>query len=250
MTIPVLSIQNLKVSVDNNVIIDNLNFNFFLGETVALLGPNGSGKSTLGKVLAGHPSYKILEGTIHYMGQNITEIEPDIRANMGIYLGFQNPVEIPGVKNLYFLKNALNLKMQYLKQQQLDSSEFLKLTKQMYGELELSKELIDRELNKGSGGENKRNEIFHMYVLRPTFVVLDEIDSGLDIDAVKIVGENINNYRSPDNTIVLITHYSRLFDYVKPDRVLIFKKGNIIKEGNIDLLAELESNGYKQYETR
>lgn len=240
-----LSIKNLKVSVQGKNILKGINLEIKPGEVHAIMGPNGSGKSTLASVLAGRDGYEIQEGSVQFKNQDLFTLEPEIRAQEGLFLGFQYPVEIPGVGNLYFLRTALNAIRKHRGLAEVDAVDFLALTKEKMKLLGLEKSLVDRAVNHGfSGGEKKRNEIFQMSVLEPDLAILDETDSGLDIDALKIVSQGVNSVRSPKRSILLITHYQRLLDYIKPDFVHVLANGQIVKSGGIEIAQNLEKHGY------
>ena len=240
-----LEIKNLHAGIEGKAILNGLNLQINKGEVHAIMGPNGSGKSTLAKVLAGHPSYEISEGEVIYEGKNLLELEPDERARAGIFLAFQYPVEVPGVSNSQFLRLAYNEKMKHLEREELDPLEFNDYMKEKAKVVEMDKSFFNRSVNVGfSGGEKKRNEILQMAVLDPTLAVLDETDSGLDIDALRIVAEGVNKLRSADNAIILVTHYQRLLNYIEPDFVHVLAGGRIVKEGGKELALELEEKGY------
>jgi len=240
-----LSIKNLHVSVENKKILKGLNLEVKAGEVHAIMGPNGSGKSTLASVLAGRKGYAITAGTVNYEGKNLLGMAPEIRACEGIFMAFQYPVEIPGVNNIYFLKAALNAIRKHRGESELDAIDFLSLVKEKMKQIKLKDDLMSRAVNEGfSGGEKKYNEIFQMTILEPKLAILDEADSGLDIDALKIVAKDINSQRSDDRAIVLITHYQRLLDYIVPDHVHVLADGKIVKSGGRDLALKLEENGY------
>jgi Fe-S cluster assembly ATP-binding protein len=240
-----LSIDHLSVSVDDHRILDDLSLQVKAGEVHAIMGPNGSGKSTLTKVVAGHPAYAITGGTMRFRGEDLTALAPEQRATAGIFIGFQYPVEVPGVNNAEFLRMALNAKRKAHKQPELDAKAFAPILRQRMEQVELDEALKDRELNAGfSGGQKKRNEILQMMVLEPDLVILDETDSGLDIDALRIVARGINAYRASTRAIVLITHYQRLLELVVPDVVHVLSGGRIVKTGGKELAGELESRGY------
>jgi len=240
-----LEIRNLHAGIEGKAILKGLNLQINKGEVHAIMGPNGSGKSTLAKVLAGHPSYEVLDGEVIYNGKNLLELEPDERAREGIFLAFQYPVEVPGVSNSQFLRLAYNEKMKHLGQEELDPLEFNDYLKEKAKVVEMDKSFFNRSVNVGfSGGEKKRNEILQMAVLDPTLAVLDETDSGLDIDALRIVAEGVNKLCSADNAIILVTHYQRLLNYIEPDFVHVLAGGKIVKEGGKELALELEEKGY------
>ncbi len=240
-----LNIKNLHVKVDDKAILKGLNLTVNAGEVHAIMGPNGSGKSTLANVLVGRSGYHISEGTVAYDGKDLLELAPEKRAWEGLFLAFQYPVEIPGVNNIYLLKAAVNAAREYRGQEKLDAVEFLALIKEKMKMVNMKEELLNRSVNAGfSGGEKKRNEIFQMAMLAPKLAILDETDSGLDIDALKTVAEGVNKVRDPHRAIILITHYQRLLDYIKPDYVHVLNAGQIIKSGGPDLALELEEKGY------
>ena len=240
-----LSIKNLKASVENKQILKGVDLEVKAGEVHAIMGPNGSGKSTLANVLAGRDGYNIDAGEVIYEGKDLTEMEPEIRAREGIFLAFQYPVEIPGVNNVYLLKAALNAIRKHRGEAELDAFEFLALVKEKMQIVKMKEDLLNRAVNEGfSGGEKKRNEIFQMALLEPKLAILDETDSGLDIDALKIVAKGVNELRNKDRAIILVTHYQRLLDYIVPDHVHVLSDGKIIKSGDKDLALELEEKGY------
>lgn len=240
-----LEIKDLHAGIEGKEILKGLNLTVKTGEVHAIMGPNGSGKSTLSKVLAGHPSYEVLAGEVLYEGKNLLELEPDERARSGVFLAFQYPVEVPGVSNSQFLRLAYNEKMKHLGQEELDPLEFNDYLKEKAKLVEMSPEFFKRSVNEGfSGGEKKRNEILQMAVLEPKLAILDETDSGLDIDALRIVAEGVNKLRSEDNAIILVTHYQRLLNYIEPDFVHVLAGGKIVKEGGKELALELEEKGY------
>lgn len=240
-----LKIINLKASVEDKQILKGVNLEVNAGEIHAIMGPNGSGKSTLANVIAGRDGYEIDSGEIIYEGKDLTEMAPEIRAREGIFLAFQYPVEIPGVNNVYLLKAAMNAIRKHRGEAELDAFEFLALVKEKMKVVNMKEELLNRAVNEGfSGGEKKRNEIFQMALLEPKLAILDETDSGLDIDALKIVANGINSLRSEDRAIVIVTHYQRLLDYIVPDHVHVLSDGKIIKSGGKDLALELEEKGY------
>lgn len=243
---PLLEIEQLHVQVAEKSILTGINLTVNAGEIHAIMGPNGSGKSTLVNLLAGRDGYSITSGQIHYRDHDLTSLSPDQRALAGIFLGFQYPVEIPGVNNMYLLKAALNAKRKAAGQAELDAIDFLELAKQKMKLLNMSEDFLYRDINAGfSGGEKKRNEILQMLMLEPTLILLDETDSGLDIDALKIVATGINSMRNSDRAVVLVTHYQRLLDYVQPDKVHVLAHGKIVRSGDASLAYELESGGYE-----
>jgi Fe-S cluster assembly ATP-binding protein len=242
-----LSIKNLHVKVDGKEIIRGLDLEVKAGEVHAIMGPNGSGKSTLAHVLAGRDGYQVTEGEILYQGADLLEMAPEERAREGVFLGFQYPVEIPGVNNTYFLKAALNAGRKHRGLDELDAMDFMKLVKEKLKVLHIDDSLLQRPVNVGfSGGEKKRNEVFQMAVLEPRLALLDETDSGLDIDALRDVAKGVNVLRSPERAIVLVTHYQRLLNYITPDFVHILSDGRIIKSGGRELALEVEKDGYTQ----
>ena len=245
---PMLEIKNLHVSVGGKEILKGLDLTVGVGEVHALMGPNGSGKSTLSNVIAGRDGYEITGGRIVYRGEDLTGMEPEVRAAKGIFLAFQYPVEIPGVANTTFLKEAVNAIRRYRGEPELDAMQFLKLMRQKTKDLGISEDMLKRAVNVGfSGGEKKRNEILQMAILNPTLAVLDETDSGLDIDALKIVAAGVNRLRAPDRSTLVITHYQRLLDYIVPDRVHVLAKGRIQRSGGKELALELEKKGYAEF---
>jgi Fe-S cluster assembly ATP-binding protein len=240
-----LKINNLHASIDGKEILKGLSLEVNAGEVHAIMGPNGSGKSTLGNVIAGREGYDVTEGSISYQGKNLLDLEPDERACEGVFLAFQYPVEIPGVNNTYFLRAALNAQRKYRNEEELDSVGFLRLVREKLEVLHIGDELLHRAVNEGfSGGEKKRNEIFQMAVLEPKLAILDETDSGLDIDALKTVAEGVNRLRSPDRAIILVTHYQRLLEYIQPDYVHVLARGKIVANGDAALALKLEEQGY------
>jgi len=241
----VLEIRDLHATVDGNEILKGIDLTVNKGEVHAIMGPNGSGKSTLAKILAGHPDYHVTRGEVLFEGQNLLELPPDERAREGLFLAFQYPVEIPGVSNAQFLRMAYNEKMKHLEQEELDPLEFKDLLKERAKIVEMDASFMNRSVNEGfSGGEKKRNEILQMAVLEPKLAVLDETDSGLDIDALRVVSGGVNKLRKPDNAIILVTHYQRLLNYIVPDVVHVLSGGRIVKSGGKELAMELESKGY------
>ncbi|HXH71078.1 MAG TPA: Fe-S cluster assembly ATPase SufC [Pyrinomonadaceae bacterium] len=240
-----LEIKDLHAGIEGREILKGLTMNVNKGEIHAIMGPNGSGKSTLAKVLAGHPSYEVLSGEVIYEGKNLLELEPDERAREGVFLAFQYPVEVPGVSNSQFLRLAYNEKMKHLGEEELDPLEFNDLLKERAKIVEMDSSFFKRSVNEGfSGGEKKRNEILQMAVLQPKLAVLDETDSGLDIDALRIVAEGVNKLRNADKAIILVTHYQRLLNYIEPDFVHVLADGKIVKQGGKELALELEEKGY------
>jgi len=244
--IPLLEVKDLEVSINTNQILKNLNITVNHGEIHAIMGPNGSGKSTLSKVLAGHPAYKIVNGDIFFKGNSILNLEPEQRAHLGIFLAFQYPIEIPGVSNEDFLRLAYNAKQKFNNQPEVDPLEFLTIVNEKLDLVEMSPIFLSRNVNEGfSGGEKKRNEILQMILLDSELCVLDETDSGLDIDALRIISKAINIFMDNNKSIILITHYQRLLDYIKPNFVHVMQNGKIIKTGNAELSKELELKGYE-----
>jgi Fe-S cluster assembly ATP-binding protein len=240
-----IEIKNLVASVGGKQILNGINLKINAGEVHAIMGPNGSGKSTLAQILVGRSDYTITEGQVIYQGKDLLELSPEDRAREGIFLAFQYPVEIPGVNNTYFLKTAYNEIRKHRGEAELDAMEFLELIKERMKLLELEQGFLNRSVNQGfSGGEKKRNEIFQMAVLDPKFAILDETDSGLDIDALKVVAAGVNKLRRPDNAALVITHYQRLLDYIIPDFVHVLANGRIVKTGGKELALVLEEKGY------
>ena len=240
-----LKIENLHASIDGAPILQGVDLEVGAGEVHAIMGPNGSGKSTLAKVLGGHEGYEVTEGTASFGGEDLLALEIEERARAGLFLGFQYPVEIPGVSNMFFLKAAVNAVRHHRGETELDAMDFLKAARAAMGVVELDAELAKRAVNQGfSGGEKKRNEVFQMLMLDPRLAILDETDSGLDIDALKVVARGIESLRAEDKAIVLITHYQRLLNYVTPDRVHVLKGGRIVRSGDASLAVELEDRGY------
>ncbi len=240
-----LKIENLHVRAGERDILKGLSLTLEPGKLHAIMGPNGAGKSTLGHVLAGREGYEVTAGTVEFNGQNLLTMEPEERAAAGVFLAFQYPVEIPGVNNTYFLRTALNAQRKARGEEELDAIQFLKLVRQKLQVLSLKEELLHRAVNSGfSGGEKKRNEIFQMAVLEPKLAILDETDSGLDIDALKAVADGVNAQRSPERAFLVITHYQRLLDYIVPDVVHVLADGRIVESGGPELALQLESHGY------
>lgn len=243
-----LEIKNLHATVDGKEILKGINLTINAGEVHAIMGPNGSGKSTLSYVLAGRDGYEVTEGQILYEGKDLTELKPEDRAAEGVFLAFQYPVEIPGVPNTIFLKEALNAIRRHRGEEELDAMQFVKMIKAKTAELGIAKDMLKRAVNVGfSGGEKKRNEILQMAVLNPKLAILDETDSGLDIDALKVVADGVNHLRSEDRAILMITHYQRLLDYIVPDFVHVLAHGVIQRSGGKELALELEEKGYAEY---
>jgi Fe-S cluster assembly ATP-binding protein len=240
-----LTITNLHVRGGNREILRGINLSVNAGEVHAIMGPNGSGKSTLARVLAGHPEYEVTQGTVVYEGQDLLAMDPETRARAGVFMAFQYPVEIPGVNNAYFLKDALNALRKNRGQEELDAMEFMSLVRKRMQVLHIDETLLNRPVNEGfSGGEKKRNEIFQMAVLEPKLAILDETDSGLDIDALKVVAAGVNTMRRPDNATLVVTHYQRLLNYIVPDFVHVLTDGRIVRSGGKELALDLEEKGY------
>ena len=240
-----LSVRDLNVTVDGRSILNGINLQVNAGEVHAIMGPNGSGKSTLANVIAGRDGYEVTSGSVLYDGKDLLGLVPEERARQGIFLAFQYPVEIPGVSNVYMLKAAVNAIRKHRGEDELDAIDFLKMVRQKLKLVEMKEELLHRPVNEGfSGGEKKRNEIFQMAVLEPRLAMLDETDSGLDIDALKVVASGVNSLRSKDRAIIIVTHYQRLLDYIVPDQVHVLAGGRILKSGGKELALELEENGY------
>ncbi|MFK8030377.1 MAG: Fe-S cluster assembly ATPase SufC [Gammaproteobacteria bacterium] len=245
-----LTIKNLHASVDDTPILKGIDLSLEPGKVHAIMGPNGSGKSTLAGVLAGNPRYEVTEGSIEFLGQDLNEMATEDRARAGLFLAFQYPVEIPGVNNAYLLKAALNAKRAYNGEQELDAFEFLTKIKASMKIMGMSEDFLKRDVNAGfSGGEKKRNEVLQMQMLEPALAVLDETDSGLDIDALKIVAEGVNRLRDEERSFLVITHYQRLLDYIVPDFVHVLAGGRIVKSGTRELALELEAKGYDWIDT-
>ncbi|MGD1918098.1 MAG: Fe-S cluster assembly ATPase SufC [Pleurocapsa sp.] len=245
MSETILSIRNLTANVDGTPILKGVNLEIKAGEVHAIMGRNGSGKSTLSKIIAGHPDYEVTGGEIIYQGESILDQEPNERANSGIFLAFQYPLAIPGVSNLDFMRVAYNAKQKYLGLEEIDTFDFEDLIEEKLEVVKMNPSFLARSLNEGfSGGEKKRNEILQMALLDPTLTILDEIDSGLDIDALRIVSDGVNQLKTPDKGYLVITHYQRLLDYIEPDVVHVMKDGEIITSGGKELALELESRGY------
>ena len=243
---PLLEVKGLEVSINENEILKGLDLTINKGEIHAIMGPNGSGKSTFSKVLAGHPAYEILAGDILFKGSSILELEPEDRSHLGIFLAFQYPIEIPGVSNEDFLRLAYNAKQQFFSKPEVDPIEFFTIINEKLKLVNMSPSFLSRNLNEGfSGGEKKRNEILQMILLDSELSILDETDSGLDIDALRVISNGINNFMNPDKSIILITHYQRLLDYINPTYVHVMQNGKIVKTGSADLAKELETKGYE-----
>jgi Fe-S cluster assembly ATP-binding protein len=240
-----LTVTNLHVRAGNREILRGIDLSINAGEVHAIMGPNGSGKSTLARVLAGHSEYDVTAGTATYEGQDLLAMDPETRAREGVFMAFQYPVEIPGVNNAYFLKAALNAIRKHRGQDELDAMEFMSLVRNRMQVLHIDEALLNRPVNEGfSGGEKKRNEIFQMAVLQPKLAILDETDSGLDIDALKIVASGVNSMRRPDNATLVVTHYQRLLNYIVPDFVHVLTDGRIVRSGGKELALDLEEKGY------
>jgi Fe-S cluster assembly ATP-binding protein len=241
-----LSIRNLHATVDDTPILDGIDLEVRPGEVHAIMGPNGSGKSTFAHVLAGREQYNVTQGAVQYLGRDLLAMSPEERARAGVFLAFQYPVEIPGVSNIYFLKAALNAIRKYRGLEELDAMDFITLVKEKVGMVKMDEALIYRAVNEGfSGGEKKRNEILQMMVLEPQLAILDETDSGLDIDALKTVADGVNQLRSDERAFIIVTHYQRLLNYVVPDHVHVLDNGRIVKSGGPELALELEERGYE-----
>lgn len=240
-----ISIKNLKANIEGNEILKGLNLQVNAGEVHAIMGPNGSGKSTLANVLAGNDNYKVTNGEVTFNGKDLLELSPEDRAREGLFLAFQYPIEIPGISNATFLQTSLNEIRKYRGEEELTPKEFLDMMREKAKIVGMDDSLISRAVNAGfSGGEKKRNEIFQLLMLQPKLAILDETDSGLDIDALKIVSHGVNEYKSDDNAVILVTHYQRLLDYIVPDYIHVLYNGRIIKSGDKDLALELEEKGY------
>jgi Fe-S cluster assembly ATP-binding protein len=240
-----ISIKNLHASIEGKSILNGINLDIKSGEVHAIMGPNGAGKSTLSSVLAGRADYTVTEGEVNFMGKDLLELSPEDRAREGMFLAFQYPVEIPGVSSTNFLKTAINEKRKYHGQEPMEATDFLKFMRSKMEEMEMDKSLTSRSLNEGfSGGEKKRNEVFQMAMLEPKFCIMDETDSGLDIDALRLVSAGVNKLRNSERSFLVITHYQRLLDYIVPDFVHVLYKGRIVKSGDASLAKELEVKGY------
>ena len=240
-----LNIKDLYTAVENKKILEGLNLSIKAGEVHAIMGPNGSGKSTLANILAGRDGYQVTKGSVSYQDKNLLDLSPEERAREGVFLAFQYPVEIPGVNNIYLLKAALNAIRKHKGESELDAMEFMTLVKEKMKLVQMNEDLLSRSVNQGfSGGEKKRNEVFQMTILEPKLAILDETDSGLDIDALKIVANGVNSLRNNERAFIVVTHYQRLLDYIKPDYVHVLGNGKIIKSGGPELAIELEEKGY------
>ena len=240
-----LNIKDLYTVVENKKILEGLNLSIKAGEVHAIMGPNGSGKSTLANILAGRDGYQVTKGSVSYQDKNLLDLSPEERAREGVFLAFQYPVEIPGVNNIYLLKAALNAIRKHKGESELDAMEFMTLVKEKMKLVQMNEDLLSRSVNQGfSGGEKKRNEVFQMTILEPKLAILDETDSGLDIDALKIVANGVNSLRNDERAFIVVTHYQRLLDYIKPDYVHVLGNGKIIKSGGPELAIELEEKGY------
>jgi len=245
-----LSIKNLHAEVDGKPILRGVDLEIPAGEVHAIMGPNGSGKSTLASILAGREEYEVTQGSVTYQGKDLLDLDADERACEGVFLGFQYPVEIPGVSNLYLLRAAVNARRKYHGEPEIDAMDFMKLIQEKIGHVGMSMDMVKRGVNEDfSGGEKKRNEIFQMLVLEPALAILDETDSGLDIDALKIVSSGINRLRSPERSTVLVTHYKRLLEHVVPDRIHVLYQGRVVRSGGPELADTLEAEGYADLET-
>jgi Fe-S cluster assembly ATP-binding protein len=240
-----LEVRDLRVRAEDKEILRGISLTVNKGEVHAIMGPNGSGKSTLARALAGHPGYEVTAGEVRYEGKDLLDMSPDERARDGFFMAFQYPVEIPGVNNAYFLKAALNARRRQLGQEELDAIDFMTFIREKAKLLQVDEAMLQRSVNEGfSGGEKKRNEIFHMAVLEPRLAILDETDSGLDIDALKIVANGVNSMRHPERSLIVVTHYQRLLNYIVPDRVHVLSDGLLVRSGGRELALELEEKGY------
>ena len=240
-----IDIKNLKVNVEEKEILRGLNLTVKPGELHVIMGPNGAGKSTLANVLSGKPGYDIIDGDVNFLGKDLLDMTPEARACEGLFLSFQYPIAIPGVNNMYFLKASVNAIRKYRNEPEIDAIDFLKMIRSKLKEVDLDEKFIKRPVNEGfSGGEKKRNEILQMITLKPRLSILDETDSGLDIDALKIVSQGINNFRNPERSFILITHYQRMLDYLEPDYIHVLIDGKIVKTGDKSLAQDLEDKGY------
>jgi Fe-S cluster assembly ATP-binding protein len=240
-----LEVKNLKVRVEEKEILHGVDLTVRAGEVHAIMGPNGSGKSTFARALAGHPGYEVTDGQVTYNGKDLLDMDPDERAREGVFMAFQYPVEIPGVNNAYFLKAAVNAKRRHQGLEELDAMDFMTIVREKAKILDVDEKMMSRAVNEGfSGGEKKRNEIFHMAVLEPTLAILDETDSGLDIDALRIVSQGVNAMRNADRAFIVVTHYQRLLNYIVPDFVHVLSDGRLVRSGGRELALELEEKGY------
>ena len=245
-----VTVKNLHASVDQKQILNGIDLTINAGEVHAIMGPNGSGKSTLGNVLAGRDGYTATTGSVEFLGKDLLELAIEERAREGLFLAFQYPVEIPGVTNIYFLRTAVNAMRKHRNEEALDALDFISLVKEKLAALQMDEQFLYRDVNVGfSGGEKKRNEILQMSLLEPSLAILDETDSGLDIDALRIVAEGVNHFRNQQRSIILVTHYQRLLDYIQPDYVHVLSEGKIVKSGGKELAIELEKSGYGWLET-
>lgn len=240
-----LAISGLQVAVEGKTILNSIDLKVRAGELHAIMGPNGSGKSTFAQVLAGRETYEVLQGSAHFLDQDLLDLSPEERARLGLFLAFQYPVEIPGVSNIYFLKTALNAVRRHQGLDELDAMDFISLVRGKLAAMQMNEDLLYRSVNEGfSGGEKKRNEILQMMVLEPVLTILDETDSGLDIDALKVVADGVNSMRSPERAFIVVTHYQRLLNYIEPDYVHVLSAGRIARSGGPELASELEQRGY------
>lgn len=245
-----LSIKNLHATVEEREILKGIDLSVPAGEVHAIMGPNGSGKSTLASVLSGREGYEVTDGEVSFLGQNLLDMDPEIRAREGLFLAFQYPVSLPGVNNLYFLKAAVNAIRKHRGEPEMDTMDFMELVNERAAQVKMDQSFLKRPVNDGfSGGEKKRNEVLQMSVLEPRFAVLDETDSGLDIDALKVVADGVNALRSPERGFLVITHYQRLLNYIEPDHVHVLVNGRIVRSGGKELALELEEQGYALYES-
>lgn len=244
----ILDIKNLEAKIEKKKIINNINLTIKENEIHVIMGPNGSGKSTLSKILVGHPAYEVTDGQIFFLNKNLLDMEPEIRSHEGLFLAFQSPIEISGVSNFDFLRIAFNEKRKFFKEKEVDPLEFMSIIEKLLKNLKMNSEFLNRNLNEGfSGGEKKRNEILQLLLLDPKLIILDEIDSGLDIDALKIICENVSRYLSLNSSLLIITHNPKILNYLKPTFIHIMINGKILKTGNIELIEQLEKNGYDHF---